>query len=281
MKNFLLIVVLIVSASLWVVFTKSNLLNAKNVQIKLNQAQCVDPDQLKSSLKLQNQKIIFIDQTSIEQRIKKSNLCVATVSLDKKLPDTLIVNITGRKAEAVLDSVEFFSNNQLSSITEQDLEATPSSQPAFVLKDEEDQIKQATPSGRFFVDSEGLAFEGFNGIGSLPNFIFAGEKLDLGKRIDPILVRNSINILSRLHGMSINITSTPIIFDNSLFLETDKSPKLNFSLNGDINRELASLQLILGAGTMNSAGSPTGGKSLKGIESIDLRFNKPVVVYSK
>ena len=71
-------------------------------------------------------------------------------------------------------------------------------------------------------------------------------------------------------------TDNIIIVGDKLIIDT--KPRLIFSLDKRLDYQTTSLQLILAQAKMNSDPSSPGSAL---IESVDLRFNKPVVVYSK
>ena len=72
------------------------------------------------------------------------------------------------------------------------------------------------------------------------------------------------------------MTDNLIVVGNRLIV--DSEPRVTFALNKEISRQSASLQLILRQAKMNLDPDKPDSRS---VESVDLRFDRPVVVYSK
>jgi len=279
LKKILFIIPFVVLIVGLLLFYRSTFLNATNQTFKVTNASCVDEDSLRSLLNLSSQKLILVNQNQIESKIKKGFICVQSVSVKKSFPNRVEVDVSGRVPIALLDFVPTPLTANLPDLSLDQIEATPSSQSAVVIKDPQADINQASGSAKLLVDKEGIIYgQGADG-GTLPEFLFSGDKLDVGEKIDVSLIDKSLQIISRLKTLSVNPAGEPLIYNDILRLDSSNYGRLYFSLSKDLNRELASLQLILVKVTMNS-GSDLAGVKSRQVESIDLRFDKPVVVYT-
>jgi hypothetical protein len=277
-KTFFLIIIFLVVLVGFLV--KSPFLNAQVVTVKIANASCLTEDSLKQSLRLEGEKVLLINQLEVQTKVEKNFQCVKNVVIKKMIPNKVELDVSGRVPVAVIDFVPLPTMNNLPQLDDDILEATPSSQSAVILKDPEEDISTASSSGKFLVDGEGLAYSNDTAGVTLPEFIYSDQSLEVGQKIDQSALLQSLQIVSQLKNWSIINTSPPLIFGNSLRFESQSYGIIHFGLDKDLTPELASLQLILRAGTMNS-GSNSGEQASQEIRSIDLRFNKPVVVYSK
>ena len=280
MKKILIILVLVVILGVAGFLAWPSLLSVKSPTYKISDASCVRESDLESSLHLDGQKIVLINPASVQSRLMKNFPCIKKVSVDKTFPDKVTVTVEGRTPLAVIDFVSEPTSDNLPVLADNVLEATSSSQSAVVLKDPEENISTASSSGKFLVDKDGVAFSTQTDGAGLPEFVYSGSSLKVGQSIDGESLNKSLAIVSQLKVWSIFNSTPPVIFGNSLHFSSNSDGVISFALDKDLKTELASLQLILRTVTMNS-GSKNGNENSPVFKSIDLRFNKPVIVYEK
>ena len=279
MKKLLLFLPIVIISASDFFFLNFNPLLIKEEKVSLNGVSCVTENEIRSEVRYLNQNILLINEGSAERKITNQYICVRSVSIKREFPDTVEIDVQGRVPSLVLYSREQDAslsaqvNNFLADITPS--EATPSSQSALL----EDVIKDPRLSysgNSFLVDGDGVVYSKLTGNVSIPAVIVYKSNLRIGKKISPQNVSGSIRVLHTLKDLSIPVTLA-LIKENNLGIK-GSNMSLFFALDSDLDRQLASLQLILQASTMNEVGSATKGQKIR---SIDLRFNKPVVVYSQ
>lgn len=242
-------------------FLNLSVLIVKNVVVKEG-VSCVEEDRVVKDGAFFNQNIIFLNKSLIEKKLKEKYLCIDSLNLEKKYPDTLNIYLKERQKALRIGIIKGESFIKLPEITE----ATPSSQSAFFTIDL--SVNEASVSGIYITDKNGFVFNAGEETSDIPTIYLVGYEVGLGRRVDRDIVNLSIKLINRLEELSIEYKTVKIMGDMVLI---DGDLKLTFSLAKDLNRQLASLQLILQKAKMNS----------KSMEKIDLRFEKPIVVYSQ
>ena len=101
-----------------------------------------------------------------------------------------------------------------------------------------------------------------------PSAFILGEELSLGKKLDQELIQKTVQVLEKVKSLSVN-ADDPKIY-SKIYLSLGQKPQMIFILNDKINRQVASLQLILDQAKMDT----------KEVEFLDLRFDKPIVRYA-
>ncbi|KKQ73980.1 MAG: hypothetical protein US96_C0045G0006, partial [Candidatus Woesebacteria bacterium GW2011_GWB1_38_5b] len=143
------------------------------------------------------------------------------------------------------------------------------------------ETQESSESSIYVSDGFGVIYSKTENISDLPLIEVINQDLEIKNTI-PELVVNTLSILERIKNMSVPVTSVKVL-GNQLYLGSQ--PKLKFTLSNDLDRQTASLQLILQKDKMRLSLFPTemrltlDSKEKREIEMIDLRFDKPVVVY--
>src|SRR3989338_5820628 len=140
-------------------------------------------------------------------------------------------------------------------------EATPSSTSAVLNWSFPDLVAEnevVDKSGKVFLASD---------TSWLPLVLIDRHDLKVGDDINDILFTNLTEIFSKFSEVGLSVYRVKIV---GQYLMTDSSPGIALNLESDIKRQLASLQLILSKSKIEQ----------REVSSIDLRFAKPVVVYS-
>lgn len=219
----------------------------KNIDIEKQNTECIDDLKIKDSSKILGQNFFLIETKKIEENLKLNFFCIKKVFTKKEFPNKIKLTILGREAKVVITSLK-------------DGEATISA----LLEN------MATPSakdfsGSYLADDEGVIFEKANIGMDLPKIFVYRHKINLGDQI--LQVRDSVKILDKIKSFGIDMKIISILDD---FLITETQPKILFNLKGEIDTQLASLQLILNQAKIDS----------NSLEFIDLRFDKPIVRFA-
>lgn len=246
--------------------------------VEIENLNCANPSDITAILKSQNLNYFSFQLDSVEVPLRKKYVCIGKVEHQIFYPDRLKLKVTGRQPKFVVTSInpQIETNPQVILSLEQ-LNATQSTTEAFppkVLNKILDSYKSATESAYFLTDESGLVFEEATGSGSLPKLSIFSEELKVGRFVSNDIIKKSAEVLERLKGFDINLDNLLVVGDKLII---DSSPRVTFALNRPVDRQSASLQLILRQAKMNL---DPDSRDMRSVESIDLRFDRPVVVYS-
>ncbi len=252
-KNAIFLKLWIIGAALFLLlfaflFFKSGIFNIKVVEVSGKDINCVDRSQIIDSSQIKGKNLYLIDLPNLIKYIKEKFICVKSVSLFKSLPSKVKLEITGRQPSAklvVLKKEEASTSSFLENI------ATPSA---------------IGSEGDFLIDSEGVIFSKGTAE-NVPIIFLYDQSLSLGKSLKSGNAPNALKIFDKVKTFGLNINSA-IILNESLIVFS--SPKIIFRLDGNINTQIASLQLILEKAKIDEGS----------MEFIDLRFDKPIVRYT-
>jgi len=247
---------LIILGSAFAVFylLSSNFFIVKGLEVNKERADCVSADQIKSSSQILGKNIFLLDKDSIETRLKKSYICIGTISLSVKLPDHIKINVLGRGGAFQL-------------ITLTQTESSGSATLDNFLKKESSGSAELEQIGdKLIIDDSGTVFaKGEDS--NLPILYLSEVDLKVGSSIDKNIFENLKLAIEGTNTLGINPSVTKIYSNRYLLLSAE--PKLIFDLSGNIKLQLASLQLILSQAKIEE----------REMEFIDLRFANPVVKY--
>lgn len=254
-------VLLLILIFLVVYFSQIN-----SVTVEVFKVDCVSIDQLKKELNLKGKNFFVQNSEQIKERIQSRHVCISDVNLSYKLPNKLEIKVIGREPKILLKERVF-------------KEASSSS----IQKDLDTETESSSDSGLYVSDRNGFIYSKTDAFLDLPLIEVVEQDLEIKKSF-PNIASNSIDVLEKLKDMSL-IATNIMVYNNSL--EIGSHPKLKFTLNGDLDRQIASLQLILQKAKMKLRFSPNEMKltqdseEKKEIEMVDLRFDKPVIVYTQ
>ncbi len=239
------IIALAVFAGLIFTVYKSNFFAIKKIEIEAGNISCADTEQLKNSLNILGQNFFLINFSKIENDLKKKFICIKTASGSKFLPDKVRIKISNRQAVAILASLR-------------SEEATFSATPSADLV-----------SDNYLIDNEGVVFGKVDSDLNIPKILIYNQEIFISQK-PGVEISNAIKILDKIKSLSIQINKAWI--NQGIFVINSTFPvsQMIFRLDGDINIQLASLQLILDKAKID----------LKEMEFIDLRFDKPVVKFA-
>ncbi|MBI3485638.1 FtsQ-type POTRA domain-containing protein [Candidatus Daviesbacteria bacterium] len=244
-----------------------NFFKIKNIDLNLKKVECADQNSINSSINLLGKQIFFVNNLILQKDLRKKFPCLEKIEITKKFPNQISINLTNRVGQVILKQINIATDSSTLNLNPQ----TISSQTA-LLKDYPD----SSVSGYLVVDETGFVFSKDINRWQLPQIDIQYKKINLGDYIDDY-TKQAVVIVEKLRSFG-QVNKSKILEDK--FLITEIPQKVIFSLEKDPNYQLASLQLILQKAKMNSTDFSPQEKDLKMIESIDLRFDKPIVIYS-
>lgn len=220
---------------------------------------CANLEMIREKSQLQGKSWIFFEANPWERQLLEQFICLEEVKATRLLPDIVELKVKDRAPVVVIKLV---SRSLFPDLLE--LESTPSSQAAQI------DFLSRPPFKAFLVDRLGFVFsQDLSQAGELPHIFVTDESLTLGQRFEGDVISKSSAILKKISGLIVNPRQVKLIGQT---LVVSGESQLIFSLEKDYRRQLASLQLILQKAKMEADPKP--------IERIDLRFDKPVVVYA-
>lgn len=240
-----------------VLIWKLNILSVEKVMIYSN-AECVSEQDLKRELNIFGKNLLSLNQNRIKNDLAVKYLCIKDIDISYEFPRTIKVIVYGRKF--LTKVVSFPQINNLP-----DLESSTSSETALL----DWNFPSVSSEEAFIADNAGFIFTKKQPNFSLPTLLLT-ENLVLGKQMDKKFFNSLDQIFTKclqLEPMSGEPNFIAKKYGNILQINT--SVKLVFSLERDILRQLASLQLILQKAKIDG----------RIAQVIDLRFDKPIVEY--
>lgn len=243
----LIVVIILISFPLFII-SKFSPFIIKKIEVVRNNISCVDDNQLIYSSGLMGKNLLFPHFKNVEKNLKEKFICIRNINFSLFFSNEVKMKVDGRQPAAslfLLQSKEASVSSSLENI------ATPSAQQT---------------QGIYSIDNEGVVFAKDAAVGNLPGIFLYEGAVFLGTKAVGNL-ENSLKILNgaKKLGLDIKISS---IFDDILILFS--YPRIVFKLDGKIDMQLASLQLILTEAKID----------LKELEFIDLRFDKPLVRFA-
>lgn len=256
---FKLLLIIFILGCLGYLFSKIFLV--RTVDVVFDGYACGDESSLVDGLGLKNQQLFLINTEVVNKRIKNDFACVKQVQLNKYYPDRVAVLVVGRKPIAsVVQGIGLGGLIDLAQV-----EATAASSAATV-----DFSIPSVGSDKFFIDEDGVLFYSTGGDVNLP-LVFVNQELSLKMSLGSVLGGGIRDVLDMLVKLNMNPKLLKVSMSGTMIIVDVQEMKVILNLKGEYLKQLASLQLILQKNKIDS----------KRIESVDLRFAKPVVIYSK
>lgn len=253
LKTVPLVICLII---LLVVIFKSPLLQIRKVTVDLHGVGCVTEQQIITDKRL-SQNILLFDQQKIRQLWLEQYPCIGQVFFHRRFFNQLIVDVHPR---IPFIQVAGYNPKPLPSLS--NIEASSSTGTALF----DWSFPVATSGGILVADQHGVIITAGQQ-SNLPLLYYPESELQVGQQLDPKLFSAIVLIIEKMNSLASPVSQ--LRFDGkSLLLQTQQKVVLSFP--DEINRQLASLQLILSKAKIDG----------KAMDKIDLRFDKPVVIYS-
>jgi len=246
--KFLGFVFILVLLAFWL---RTDFWEVKRINCKLDDNSCpLEIENRASNLSLRKN-IIFLPKERIKESLKKDFAQIHFIEIKRRIPQTLNFNLDSRKLMAAL-AVEL---------------------PLIEEATESAEIKSSdfNLSGLFYlVDQYGVVLEKGNESKNLPLILLDSDSsFEFGDQIEKEEILKTIDILSSLRLRLIDPKIAKIISIREIKIWLGNDLLCLFNLTKDIGEQLDSLQLI-------SSRAKIEGKQ---ITKIDLRFDKPVIIY--
>lgn len=250
-----------------------------NFEVKINNITCTDHDQIAQHLKSLDLKYFSFKQDELARNLRKKFFCIGKIETRVSYPDKLSVEAWGREAVfAVREVNTYMEVNPVIDLPDLMGDASESTRQAAAVKTLSrvlSDLKPSSGSGILLSDRDGIIFEQISGEAPLPLLSILGYKLKIGRQIPNGIVEKAAIVYNKLREIDAPTDNIIVMGDR---LVINSKPRIIFSLKKRLDYQTASLQLILAQSKINSDPDKTGSNN---IESIDLRFDKPVVVYGK
>lgn len=233
---------IILTASFFYLVFFSTVFKTQTITFSGEEPSCTTTGEIGKTAGVLGENIFFIDNKKVEKKIKDKFLCIRTANLQKSIPDKIKLDLKNRRA--VLTLIPAVSD-----------ESTESAKPK--------------PVGQgVLVDDEGVIFALDEAKTNQPAVFIMEQELSPGKKIDQILILGVLQAIEKIRKLGTN-EQDPFIYNKQFHI--GQKPKIIFNLNENLDRQLASLQLILDQAKMDE----------KEVEFLDLRFDKPIVKYGQ
>lgn len=248
----------------FLVFPRINFLYISQIRVEKGVG-CISDQEIINASRLLGKAILFVDSKDLEKILKEKYVCIDKVSVKIILPATILLTVSERKAVAKL----FVIPSDKPYIKLDLAEASSSS----ITANLDFRVEEDLSTRNFLTDEEGFLYELLGDTGNLQKIYISEGLINNSKVIADGIIAKSMFVVRKLQQLSFGLRSVRIV-DKILLIDGDI--KLVFSFTKDLNRQFASLQLILQEAKMNSSSLV---KEKREIERIDLRFEKPVVLY--
>lgn len=254
------VVAILLTVVALVVWLIDQTFSVRDVKVSFFESICEDEQAIREDLALGGKNIFFVNEAAARSKILEKNLCVKDLKLERFFPSTVEILVKGRVAIAAL--VEEVREGELLDLSV--VESSASTGAALL-----DFSKPASLGEKYLLSRDGVVFLKTDGEVNLPTMYFAGN-LELKQRLEPKLIEAVSLSLDKMQGQ-IDIDFMRINAAGNLITIEEDGRRTILALKGDVLKQLASLQLLWQKNRIES----------RRIESIDLRFSEPVVVYSK
>ncbi len=274
-----LIVVLLVFGSLYAIITLVIQAKVTNFEVKATNLTCTDQEQIAQFLRSNPVNYFSINQGKLNLSLREKFFCIGRSQFKPTYPDKLFVEVWGREGAFAVTEISTEGNFNpvvlLPDLLPNATESTQAVAPVKLIDDVLKEAKTASESATFLVDNEGMVFDRLEDQINFPKILILGIKLEIGRIIPDNTIEKVKDVSGKLQAINIPTDNLYVLGDKLII---DSSPRVIISLNKRLDYQTASLQLILTQAKMNSDPGKTGSNN---IESIDLRFDKPVIRYGK
>lgn len=254
-----LIVILVLGLGFWLF--KSDLLAVREINVQFVKSFCQNEIEIRQQIKLDKQNWFTLNTSSLTDELLQKNHCLEQVDVKREWFNRVEIRLIGRTPEAVMQLVRITPG--IAQLI--DVESSASSQTAIL--DFSDQIQ---PEGdNYWVDRFGKIFMTEASPSSLPKYFMIERELVVGKSLNSRLVLEGNRAVVQMNLLGL-VPNWVKITNHDVFLAKMKDGlEVVIALDEDVLRQTASLQLILQKAKIDS----------KSINRVDLRFDKPVVIY--
>ena len=193
------------------------LLVVKTLKIDNQTQACVNEQEVFDTLPILGKGMIFLDKQKISNTLVSKYLCIESVKIFRTFPQTLSLSLLPRRPaliiQALSDPDDFEKAARLLKIWEstssgKQVDATAAANliPTLNLT-----FENATTSGTFVVDDNGIIFSKDATVSDLPVVTAFIDGIDIGQKIDARIIKNIKIILERLHELETKVTKIKLI----------------------------------------------------------------------
>jgi cell division septal protein FtsQ len=231
--------------------------------LKIDDLTCADETKIKQVLEKEKIKFYWLQSQEIDKKLRQQFPCINESNIEREFPKGIKVTLSGRKPLAVFRLTQKMTPSPLPIEV---LEATPSTIEAKPSPSPSPSVQVIVTFGEtFLIDGKGVGFaKGFRE--DLPLVNFVTNRFDIGDSIGAEVIAHILETIEFFQKQGIAIQSLELDQDK---LTVKTTEEIVFSVTDGLERQGASLQLIWKQAKMNS----------KSVVKIDLRFDKPVVIY--
>lgn len=252
------------------VFLFFKFFSIKEYFLKFSNEPCEKIETIKREINLKDSNVFFLSSKKLDEEIKDKFICIESAKISKGLPDKINVTLKSREPILTLNYHKLSTPSGILSLKEINVSSQSANLniPGSRLKFERS----------YSVDKEGVVI--FATLAKKTSFTvdFIGDEPKLLTKPGDF-IRVSIEILTGLNKLSYQSTKAILVQDK--FLVFYGSPDVIFNLKKDPKNQVTSLQLILQQAKMNSNRNKVISNDSKDIIKIDLRYDKPVITFSK
>ncbi len=244
--------------------------SVKESNLKFINTPCEESKEIKKVINLDGKNIFFLNTDVLKESIKNKFICIEDLQVRKNLPNKIEVTLKSREP---LINLNYYKLSTPSGVLNlKDLNVSSQSSK---LNIPEARLKFGKS---VFLDQEGIVISTQSAKKVIYKADFIGDEPKFLTKMGDF-IKISIEIMEGLKKISIPQRKVLIVQDK--FLIFYSNPDVIFSLSKDPKEQVTSLQLILEQAKMNSNQSNQNTKESKDIIKIDLRYDKPVITFSK
>lgn len=240
--------------------THLSFFSIKNIKVILDKINCVSEQETKDQSGVLGQSIFFIDNDLVKNKLKGKFICIQSVDISKQLPDKVKLTIFGREAVLALSTDKILDASVSAVLDNLSQNATFSAQASA-------SAIQQLDKNYFLSDNEGFIFGNTDQNLYIPILLY-WDSLKIGSKLDTSFVKKILLIFEKFKTLQMPINETKIYPSNDILINSN-NPIL-FSLDGNVEKQLAALQLILEKAKISN----------DNMSIIDLRFDNPVVRFA-
>lgn len=243
---------MIIAVLVW----EESILHTEDIITTVKNTDCASQNSIIQESGVGGQSLLLLDKSNIKKKLMDKFFCIKEVNFQISFPSKLKMDIIGREPIARVVAARVLDPLILSTP-----DATPSSSAVLFDWSFPDNAQEKS----FFVDNSGLVYSESQRR-DLPLFFLPVDNIKLGQKLANFSFEKIAQAIFSLKDLGLPINKIKVI-NKLMFVETQ--PRIIFSLDEDILKQTASLQLILQKSKING----------RMIQFVDLRFEKPIIVY--
>lgn len=263
------LVILVFLGLLLTFFGVIKFFSVNKIFIKFINTPCEKIEVIKKNINVENENIFFLNSEKLETEIEEKFICIGEARTEKILPSQVSISLKSREPVLKINYLKLSTPSGFLSLKDINISSQSS------------QLNVPNSSLNFeksyFVDNEGFVIATDSVRTSLTGVDFIGDEPKILTKLGSF-ISDSLKLIKGARKFA----STPvkILIVQDKFLIFYSKPDVIFNIKKNPEEQITSLQLILQQAKMNSNRN-TDGKNSKDIIKIDLRYDKPVITFSK